>query len=152
MTSPAEVSAATPVLTELYPRIQQFYAGQVRHLDAFRAEEFAATFTEDGVFDHRPGTDPLVGRQAIAAAVSGYQRTKHAADPVQRRHWFNMLQVFPQDDGTVRTEYYALVLHTRPGTPEPQTGPSCFVTDVLAVGEDGGLLTTFRRVRQDHLV
>ena len=32
MTSPAEVSAATPVLTELYPRIQQFYAGQVRHL------------------------------------------------------------------------------------------------------------------------
>lgn len=152
MTSTAEVSAATLGLAELHPRIQQFYAGQVRHLDAFRAEEFAATFTEDGVFDHRPGTDPLVGRQAIAAAVRDYQRTKHAADPVQRRHWFNMLQVFPQADGTVRTEYYALVLHTRPGAPEPQVGPSCFVTDLLAVQEDGEVLTKFRAVRQDHLV
>ncbi|MEU3838500.1 nuclear transport factor 2 family protein [Streptomyces sp. NPDC028635] len=155
MTSPAVTSAPTPALAGIYPRVQQFYAAQVRHLDGFRAEEFAATFTEDGVFDHRPGTEPLVGREAIAGAVLGYQRTRHAADPVQRRHWFNMLEVFPQDDGTLRTEYYALVLHTRPGTPEPQIGPSCFVTDILTVTDEDGeprLLTKFRRVRQDHLV
>ncbi|HEX2299555.1 MAG TPA: nuclear transport factor 2 family protein [Pseudonocardiaceae bacterium] len=157
MTSPAVATTPTTALADIYPRIQQFYAGQVRHLDTFRAEEFAATFTEDGVFDHRPGSEPLAGREAITAAVLEYQRTRHAADPVQRRHWFNMLQVFPQDDGTFRTEYYALVLQTRPGTPEPQIGPSCFVTDVLTVesganGEPGQLRTKFRRVRQDHLV
>lgn len=145
-------ATATGTLAELYAQIQQFYANQVRHLDSVRAEAFAATFTEDGVFDQRPGADPLVGRAAIAAAIRAYQESTGAAgDPVQRRHWFNMLQVFPQDDGTVRTEYYALVLHTRPGVREPVVGPSCFVTDVLAYGDDGTPRTKFRRIRPDHL-
>jgi actinorhodin biosynthesis protein ActVIA len=138
-------------ISALYAQVQQFYAGQVRHLDTMRAEEFAASFTGDGVFDHRPGADPLVGRTAIAAAIREYQNTRHAADPVQRRHWFNMLQVFPQDDGTLRTEYYAVVLQTRPGVFEPMVGPSCFVTDVLAY-EDGELRTKFRKVSPDYVV
>ena len=149
MTSTA--MAATVSQSEIYAQVQQFYAGQVRHLDGMRAEEFAGSFTSDGVFDHRPGGDPLVGREAIAAAIGEYQRTTHAADPVQRRHWFNMLEVFPQDDGTLRTEYYALVLQTRPGVREPVVGPSCFVTDVLAY-EDGVLRTKFRKVSPDHVV
>lgn len=151
MTSPSVATAPSIAPAETYQRIQQFYAAQVRHLDTMRADDFAATFTEDGVFDNRPGAEPLVGRAAIAEAVREYQRTHHAADPVQRRHWFNMLQVFPQDDGTFRTEYYALVVQTRPGVREPQVGPSCLAGDVLVV-EDGRLLTKFRKVSPDHLV
>jgi actinorhodin biosynthesis protein ActVIA len=143
--------AAVPSLglSDIYAQVQQFYAGQVRALDTLRADDFADSFTEDGIFDNRPGADPLVGRAAIAAAVRTYQDTLQATDPVQRRHWFNMLQVFPQDDSTVRTEYYALVLQTRPSVREPAVGPSCFVTDILTF-RDGGLATAFRKVVPDH--
>ncbi|MFF3292007.1 nuclear transport factor 2 family protein [Streptomyces sp. NPDC003023] len=151
MTSSSAAVVPQLRLGDLYAQVQQFYAGQVRHLDGMRAQEFAGTFTADGVFDNRPGADPLVGREAIAEAVRTYQRTAHAADPVQRRHWFNMLQVFPQEEGTLRCEYYALVVQTRPGVREPVVGPSCFVTDEL-VRVDGELRTRLRRVVPDHLV
>lgn len=138
-------------VSALYAQVQQFYAGQVRTLDEMRADAFAASFTEDGVFDHRPGAEPLVGHAAISGAVRAYQETKHAVDPVQRRHWFNMVQVFPQDDGSIRTEYYAVVYQTRPNVSEPLVGPSCSVTDVLVL-EDGELRTKFRKVSPDHAV
>lgn len=148
-TTPA--TSTTSSFTDLYVEIQQFYAGQVRHLDAMRADEFAATFAVDGVFHHAPGTPPLRGRQTIAEGIDRYQRERYTNDPCQRRHWFNMLQVFPQEDGTVATEYYALVLLTRPGQPVPEAAPSCFVRDVL-VREDGHLRTRERIVLPDHMV
>lgn len=148
MNAPAPAPPTTS-FTDLYVRIQNFYAGQVRHLDGSRAEEFAATFTPDGRFDHAPGEPVLEGRQAIAAAIRAHQERGNATDPVQRRHWFNMLEVFPQDDGTVVTEYYALVVLTRPGVPVPVIAPSCAVRDVLT-DEDGELRTLFRRISPDY--
>ncbi|MGW1378445.1 nuclear transport factor 2 family protein [Streptomyces sp. NPDC002446] len=141
----------TASLAELYVAIQQFYAGQMRRLDTMQANEFADTFTQGGVFDNRPGTAPLTGRPAIAEAVRAYQKTQQRSAPVQRRHWFNMLEIFPQDDSTIRTEYYALVLETTPGDRTPLVGPSCFVSDVLTY-EDGELRTKWRKVVPDHLV
>ncbi|MFJ8535816.1 nuclear transport factor 2 family protein [Streptomyces sp. NPDC093591] len=135
--------------TDLYVEIQQFYAHQVHHLDALHAEEFAATFAEDGVFHHSVGAPPAKGRGEIVAAIRAHQERKYGTDPAQRRHWFNMLQVMPQDDGSIVTEYYALVLVTRPGEPVAVTAPSCFVRDVL-VRESGQLLNLERTVVADH--
>ena len=55
---------------ELYNQIQLFYAEQMQLLDAGRAEEWARTFTDDGVFATNTGSEPVRGRAAIAAAAS----------------------------------------------------------------------------------
>ncbi|MEV4510287.1 nuclear transport factor 2 family protein [Dactylosporangium sp. NPDC049525] len=124
--------------TGLYQRVQQFYAVQMRLLDEGRAEEWAATFTEDGEFgqDRRP--EPRRGR----AEIGGRLRTAAdalAARGVLRRHWLGMLAVDPQPDGTVLTRYYALVIET------PQGGPSALhlstaVDDVLVPDGDAFLV------------
>jgi actinorhodin biosynthesis protein ActVIA len=145
------LTTTTTSFTDLYVQVQQFYAGQVRHLDAVRVEEFAATFTEHGRFYHDPGEPPLEGRRAIAEKVRGYNKLLNVDGPCQRRHWFNMLQVFPQDDGTVVTEHYALVMLSRPGERVPVIAPSCFTRDVL-VFENGELLTRERKVVPDYAV
>jgi actinorhodin biosynthesis protein ActVIA len=138
----------TSSFTDLYVQVQQFYAGQVQHLDAMRADEFAATFTKDAVFDHSPGNPPFEGREAIADEMRSYQQKRYAENPAQRRHWFHMLRVLPQDDGSIVSEYYAMLLMTKPG--EPLAGPamSYAVRDVL-VFEAGELLTRERRVVPD---
>ncbi|MHC3429804.1 nuclear transport factor 2 family protein [Streptomyces sp. DT18] len=97
----------------LYTEVQAFYARQAHHLDAVRAEEFAATFAAEGVFAHSPDTPAARGRAAIAEEVRGFNARRFADDPVQRRHWFSMLDVRPGEDGAVETEFYALVVVTR---------------------------------------
>ncbi|MEV7194334.1 nuclear transport factor 2 family protein [Streptomyces sp. NPDC093510] len=133
----------------LYAEVQLFYARQVHHLDAVRAQEFAATFAEDALFAHSPDAPAVRGRANIAAEVSAYNKRRFQADPVQRRHWFTMLDVRQQADGSVHTEFYALVGTTRPGEPRPVIAPSCIVRDVL-VREDGELRTLSRKVTQDQ--
>jgi actinorhodin biosynthesis protein ActVIA len=141
--------AASAAATALYAEVQLFYARQMRMLDEVRGEPFASTFTPDGVFEHSPDAPAVQGRDAIAAEVRGYNERRFAADPVQRRHWFNMLDVREQPDGSVHTEFYALVVVTRPGNPVPTIAPSCIVRDVL-VREDGQLRNLSRKVTQDH--
>ncbi|WP_237519974.1 nuclear transport factor 2 family protein [Streptomyces sp. HUCO-GS316] len=133
----------------LYAEVQVFYARQAHLLDAVRAEQFAATFAEDGVFDHSPGVPAARGRADIAREVRDYNEQRFRTDPVQRRHWFNMLDVREQADGTVHTEFYALVVTTRPGEPRPVIAPSCTVRDVL-IRERGELRTLSRKVTQDQ--
>ncbi|SEK75725.1 nuclear transport factor 2 family protein [Streptacidiphilus jiangxiensis] len=145
----ADLSAARPVSADLYAEVQQFYARQVQLLDAVRAEEFAATFAEDGVFEHSPDSAPASGRAGIAAEVRDFNAKRFAKDPVQRRHWFNMLVVEEQPDGSLHTQFYALVMMTRPGELVPVIAPSCVVRDVL-VREDGALRTRRRKVSQDR--
>lgn len=140
---------ATISFTDLYVRVQQFYAGQVRQLDGMHADAFAATFTEDGLFNHAPGVPPLRGRHEIAGEMRAHQERVYGANPAQRRHWFNMLEIFPRADGSILTEYYALVLVTRPGERVPVVAPSCFVRDVLVL-RDGELLTYQRKVVPDY--
>lgn len=143
------VPPADPVRTGLYAEVQLFYARQAQHLDAVRAREFAATFTEDGVFSHSPDSRPARGRAGIEEEVRGFNERRFAHDPVQRRHWFSMLDVRPQPDGVVHTEFYALVVVTRPGQAQPVIGPSCVVRDVL-VREGDALRTASREVTQDQ--
>ncbi|MBM0256435.1 nuclear transport factor 2 family protein [Micromonospora purpureochromogenes] len=135
--------------TELYTEVQQFYARQMRQLDERKLEAYAETFTEDAEFGHTPGREPARTRAGIAADLHEFHK-RFENDPVQRRHWFNMIDLEPQDDGSIRSTCYALVITTRPGG-KPDIAPSCVVRDVIVRGEDGGLLLRSRKVEHDQL-
>ncbi|MER5886581.1 nuclear transport factor 2 family protein [Streptomyces sp. NPDC001941] len=151
MTTYATEPHAPADLAAVYAQVQNFYARQVRLLDALDAEEFAATFTEDGVFSPTPTAPAARGRAEIAAALRAAHARKFGTDPVRRRHWFNMLEVRPGADGLLRTHFYSMVLVTRPWDPAPVTAPSSVVEDVLERDATGALLTRERRVTPDHL-
>jgi actinorhodin biosynthesis protein ActVIA len=139
---------AKPVTAELYALVQHFYARQMQALDANRFEEYAATFIEDGVFQHTPSAPPAVTRENIVAELIRFNQ-RYEGDPVRRRHWFNHLVLDEQEDGTLKATIYALVITTRPGA-APEIKPSCVVEDVLEV--DGGqVLARSRAVSHDQL-
>lgn len=135
-----------PTFAELYAEVQQYYARQMQALDNGKLEDYAATFTEDAVFGHTPGREPARTRAGIIKDLYEVHK-RFENDPQQRRHLFTMIDIEPQDDGSIRSTCYALVLTTR-----PQRGPelvrSCVVHDVL-VRENGSLLNKSRHVEHD---
>ncbi|MDI3422629.1 nuclear transport factor 2 family protein [Streptomyces luteolus] len=135
---------------ELYVEVQQFYARQAQLLDARKLEGYAETFTEDAEFAHTPGCEPSRTRTGITADLYEFHK-RFETDPVQRRHWFSMIDLEPQDDGSVHSTFYALVATTRPGVREPEIAPSCLVHDVL-VRENGELHNRSRRVDHDQFL
>ena len=139
--------AAVTVPADLYYEVQHFYARQIQALDGGRWEQFAATFTEDGTFQHVRDAPPARTRAGILTEVERFHE-RFAHDPVQRRHWFNHMVLDPQPDGSIRSTVYALVVTTRPGG-RPEIQPSSLVHDVL-VREGGELLTRSRRITHDH--
>lgn len=134
--------------TDLYSEVQQFYAGQMQKLDGGDFEGYAATFTADGEFSHTPGSKPARTRTGIIDSLHEFHR-RFENDPVQRRHWFNMISLNPRSDGTIHATFYALVITTRPGG-KPDMAPHCVVRDVL-VRQESGLLNRSRRVEHDQL-
>ncbi|MFF8957360.1 nuclear transport factor 2 family protein [Streptomyces sp. NPDC014894] len=140
---------STRTEAELYARVQQFHAEQMQALDGRDFEGYAATFTEDGEFRHSPGREPARTRAGIAKELTAFHRERFGDEPVQRRHWFNMLNVRTRPDGTILATYYVLALLTRPGERVPEIAPSCVVHDVL-IEREGRLLTRSRRVEHDH--
>ncbi|GAA3108475.1 SRPBCC family protein [Streptomyces rectiviolaceus] len=135
-----------PVSAELYVGVQRFYAEQMRLLDEQRAEEWAGTFTEDGVFEQNTGPAPVRGREAIADAVRR-NLARLADTPQQRRHVFSMLTVEPGPEGTVRARSYAQVLATPPG------GPTVLHVSTVCEDElvpDGGHGWRVRHRRVEH--
>ncbi|GAB1644489.1 nuclear transport factor 2 family protein [Krasilnikovia sp. MM14-A1259] len=138
----------TRSFTDLYVEVQQFYARQMRQLDERKLEAYAETFTDDAEFGHTPGREPARTRAGIVADLREFHK-KFENDPVQRRHWFNMIDLEPQDDGSMRSTCYALVVTTRTAG-APTIAPSCVVNDVIVRGEDGNLLLKSRRVDHDQ--
>ncbi|TQM32785.1 nuclear transport factor 2 family protein [Nocardia bhagyanarayanae] len=132
--------------TELYAEVQQFYAEQMQRLDNRDIPGYADTFTEDAEFEHSPGIPPARTRAGIIADLVEFHK-RFDTDPMQRRHWFNMINLQPQDDGTIVSTTYCLVVKIRPNS-KPEIAPSCVVHDVL-VRVDGALLTRSRRVVHD---
>ena len=141
---------ATMTFAELYATVSQFYGRQVKLLDSGRFEEYAATYTADGEFQHTPGVPPAGTREGIVAELRRFN-SRFDDDPVQRRHVFTMLDLTPREDGALDASYYALVLTTRPGIKEPVVGPSCLVHDVLEISADGEVLTRSREVGHDQM-
>lgn len=132
--------------TDLYAQVQQFYAAQMQRLDDVDIEGYAATFTEDAEFTHTPDRPPARTRAGIISDLREFHR-RFEADPMRRRHWFNMINLEPLPDGRIKSTAYCLVVKTRPGQ-KPEIAPSCVVHDVL-LHQDGALLTQSRRVEHD---
>ncbi|MEU3416616.1 MULTISPECIES: nuclear transport factor 2 family protein [unclassified Streptomyces] len=139
----------TPVSSDLYTQVQQFYAHQMQALDEGRLEEYTQTFTKDGSFQHSPGIAAAVGRDAILEELRSFLK-KYQDDPTQRRHFFNQMVLEPQQDGSIRSTVYALIVRVRPNE-RPEVWPSTVVHDVIEV-TDGEILLRSRSVSYDQLV
>ena len=142
------MTTTTLVPTDVYSQVQHFYAHQMQALDNLRFEDYAATFTEDGTFQHSPQAEPARTRPGIVKELVEFHR-RFEGDPVQRRHWFTHVALQPQPDGSLASTVYALVVTTRPGG-KPEIAPSCVVHDVLEV-TDGEVLTRSRLVTHDQM-
>ncbi|MET8844602.1 nuclear transport factor 2 family protein [Streptomyces rubiginosohelvolus] len=133
---------------ELYAQVQQFYSHQMQLFDAHEADRWAATFTEDAVFDVPTLDAPVHGRAALAANVSRNLAQQERSGE-QLRHWIGMLDIQPGRDDELHTRCYALVYIT------PRGGPSrvlrvCVMEDVL-VRVLGKWHTRHRVVTRDDL-
>ncbi|MFJ9775881.1 nuclear transport factor 2 family protein [Kitasatospora sp. NPDC101157] len=145
--SPAVQAASTD--TGIHAEVQQFYAHQMQLLDRRACEEWAATFTPDGVFAANGLPAPVRGREAIAAAARAAGE-RLAADGLVHRHWLGMLTVTAAPGGELFARSYALVIQIRlGGTSEIHRSTVC--EDRLVRAEDGSLLVLDRRVTRDDL-
>jgi hypothetical protein len=118
----------------LYARVQRFYAEQMQLLDLGAADEWAATFTADGVFTATGQPVPVRGRSAIAEAVRA-TNAQLASAGVLHRHWLGMLTVSQQPDGTLNARSYALVLEIPLGG-DPRIHRSTVCMDELVPVDD----------------
>ncbi|TDZ85716.1 putative malonic semialdehyde reductase RutE [Mycobacteroides salmoniphilum] len=134
------------ISTSLYTEVQQFYSRQMQRLDGQDIEGYAATFTEDAIFDHTTALPASVTRTGIINDLYDF-REMGKNDPVQKRHYFSMIDLEYIDIDEIRSTVYCLVIKTRPGKPA-EANPSCVVHDVL-VRVDGELQTKSRHVRYD---
>jgi 3-phenylpropionate/cinnamic acid dioxygenase small subunit len=149
MVQPVEVSGWAPADSRLYCDIQQFYSYQSNLLDSGKSQEWAQTFTEDGVFAANGAPQPSVGRSGIEAAARRTVEDLRARGLV-RRHWLGMVRVAPQDSGIVRASCYALITETpHAGTTRLLMSTTCD-DELVAVGD--GFLVQHREVRRDDLI
>ncbi|MFD8492869.1 nuclear transport factor 2 family protein [Amycolatopsis sp. NPDC059657] len=141
-------TTAITTTAELYFEVQQFYAQQMHLLDDGKAEEWAETFTEDGVFAANAHPEPAAGRSVIAAAARK-ATDDYAANGVQRRHWLGMVSVERRTEDEVFAQCYALVIETpRGGQAAIRVSTRC---DDTLVNRDGRWLVQHRQVTRDDL-
>lgn len=145
------VDQQSPVIgveADVYYQIQQFYAHQMQLLDRGATQEWANTFTEDGVFAANAQPEPATGRSVIATGAARAS-ADFAAKGIQRRHWLGMVSATARDDGTVQAQAYALVLTTPKGG-QAAIGVSTTMDDIL-VRENGEWKVRRRDVSRDDL-
>lgn len=146
MSFTTENSAADCAFGELYAEVQQFYARHMYLLDTGAAQEWAATFTEDGVFEPPSAPEPISGRAALAQGTERAQ-AELAAKGEQHRHLLLSSDVRPQADGSLEVRNYAQIIATpRNGTPRLHL--MCVAHDRLVRAENG-LLVKHRVVTRD---
>lgn len=141
-----DVVAVDPV--RLRAEVEDFYARQMQLLDQGRAEEWAATFTPDGVFGANAFPEPTVGRDALTAAARD-TRAGLDAQGMVHRHWLGMVTADPAGDDTVVARCYALVIATPKGG-QPVIHRSTVCEDELQRSGDG-FLVRHRWVTRDDL-
>ncbi|WP_424185799.1 nuclear transport factor 2 family protein [Actinokineospora sp. G85] len=133
---------------DLYSQVQTFYARQMALLDNGDGDAWADTYTEDAVFSETRMPAPLLGREAIRTSV---RKSVARHEETQRvfRHWFGMLTVDPQDDGSLRTRCYALTLTTPHGGGTPTPLGHAVLEDHLVPGGPHGWLVHHRTITPD---
>ena len=132
----------------LHAQVQAGYAAQMHLLDDGDGAAWAATFTDDGVFEANAHPEPCRGRSAIATAAQAVADDL-AARGITRRHWLGMLSVRRTGPRTASARSYAIVLMTPlGGQPRIQCSTSC--DDDLVLDGDRWLVR-HRRVHRDDL-
>ncbi|MFD7676904.1 nuclear transport factor 2 family protein [Streptomyces sp. NPDC060187] len=143
----------------LYAQVQQFYAQQMRILDADADADadavadggearWAATFTEDAVVELPLLPAPLRARAGLTHyARAAAERRRRAGSRLH--HWVGMLDVRPRPDGTLHTRCSALAHATPPGATS-KVLYVCVMEDVL-VRARGTWRTAHRRITRDDL-
>ncbi|MDN3028497.1 nuclear transport factor 2 family protein [Streptomyces sp. S.PB5] len=145
----AEHTLQSQRFATLYAQAQQFYADQMRILDAHDTERWTRTFTEDALVALPSLAEPLPVRAALAHyARTGAARQRQAGNRLD--HWVGMLDVQPQADGSLHTRCSALVYVTPDGA-GAKALHVCVMEDVLVRAADGGWRTARRRVTRDDL-
>lgn len=135
----------TAVSVDLYVEILQFYARQMRLLDALELDAYVETFTEDGLTHHLHHGQKLTGRTAIL---------EHARQALPRyaglavRHWNDHYLMELDTDGALSVTYCSLVTRTD-SQGAVSVEPTFFITDVLVRG-DGGWQTRSRTIARDQ--
>ncbi|GAB3744507.1 nuclear transport factor 2 family protein [Amycolatopsis oliviviridis] len=129
----------------LHTRVQRFYAAQMQRLDERDIEGYAETFTDAAEFSHTPGRPPSRTRAGIIEDLRDFHH-RFTDDPMQRRHWVNMIDVALAEDGSIVSTAYCLVVKVRPKQ-EP-VFVSTVIHDVL-VEIAGKLFTRSRHVSYD---
>lgn len=133
--------------TDEYLSVQRFYAEQMQLLDDGATDEWAATFTADGVFGGNGLPQEVRGRTAIAAASREARRRLSEAG-LRHRHWIGMLTVHPESADVVRARSYALVIETSAAGTAIHRSTVC--EDLLVPAENGWLVRQ-RYVTRDDL-
>ena len=99
---------------ELHARVRQFYAHQMALSEGGMVDRWAATFTENAVFEDSFTPEPLHGRAAIRDSVAeGIERI--VLQGLDFRHWFGEFQLEAVADGGVLARYRALAMATPSG-------------------------------------
>jgi hypothetical protein len=147
-TSGTGQASGAPAAADLHAVLQRFYAEQMQLLDSGATQEWAQTFTEDGVFAASGQPAPVRGRSAIAAAARAAREQLDRAKVVHR-HWLGMLTADPRADGSVLARCYALVIATPHGG-DPAIHRSTICEDVL-VPANGSWLVRERAVTRDDM-
>jgi hypothetical protein len=90
---------AEPLTTQDYLEIQQLYSKYNQAIDSGNAEEWAGTFTRDGVFNNR-----FTGREALIGFVNTWK-----ANGLTRRHWNTNLVLTGTGQGATGSVYLMLM-------------------------------------------
>jgi actinorhodin biosynthesis protein ActVIA len=146
----SEPTVSAPEFAALYAEVQQFYARHMWLLDSGAAEEWAAGFTQDGVFAPPSAPRPIRGRAELAEGARR-ARAELAERGEQHRHMLLSLDVEParEPDGAVKVRSYAQIVATTRGE-QPRLHLMCVTYDVLVRDPaDGGLRISERRVTRD---
>jgi hypothetical protein len=122
-------AAANGLSAQDYFEIQQLYANYNIAIDNGDAEGWAATFTQDGVFNTFAGHDALVG------FVNMWREKLNGAT---RKHWNNNLRI--SGDGKQASGYVYLIL-VDVSTKPPSILTTATYTDSLVKTKDGWRFT-----------
>ncbi|QWB24004.1 MULTISPECIES: nuclear transport factor 2 family protein [Streptomyces] len=125
--------------------IQQFYARHMQLLDGGAAEAWAGTFTPDAEFKAPSMTEPVRGRDGIAAGARAAVEGRAAAGETHR-HWVTMTTARDTGVGIETVSYVQILATPRGGAPRVEL--SCVMRDRL-VRRDGELLVAERHITRD---
>lgn len=164
----AERTLRSRKFATLYAEVEQFYARQMKILDAegsegsegsedaedsasqvvHAAERWAGVFSDDALLELPSLSAPVPARTGLEDYVrAGARELRRSGNRLV--HWIGKLDVQPRPDGSLHTRCSAIV-YLAPGDSGSKGLYVCVMEDVL-VHSQGAWRTTHRRVTRDDL-